>query len=40
MRHLLSRLMRDAHAEQVVLAFHLVITAIVFAFLGMQVVVN
>jgi hypothetical protein len=36
----LSRVMTDAHAERLVLGFHLAITALVFAFLGMQLLVR
>jgi hypothetical protein len=38
MNQFLSRLMPDVHPEWVVLGFHLAITVIVFALLGMQLV--
>jgi hypothetical protein len=40
MTQFLSRLMTDAYAERLVLGFHLAITALAFAFLGMQLLVK
>lgn len=37
MTQIFARLMTEAHAERVVLAFHLALTAVVFAFMWVQV---
>lgn len=40
MNRALSKLMAEAHAERVVFGFHIVLTAVIFIFLGMQLVVK